>query len=97
MEPRAEYTERLARWDAAIAEGDKRHQLIANLRLAVVAVVVVLVWLVWTGRAGAVWFAAPAVLFGTLVIWHNVVINRTERSRRARRVAPRRHVVRAGR
>jgi hypothetical protein len=83
-DPRTEYTQRLSRWDAEIAAGDRRHQLLANLRLSVVGVVGVLIWLVWTGRAGAEWFAAPLAGFMALVVWHDRVLNATERSRRAR-------------
>ena len=86
VDPRAEYLARLARWDAEIAAGERRHHLVANLRLSIVAIVGVLIWLVWTGRAGAQWLAAPAVLFIALVIWHDYLLNRIERSRRARRI-----------
>ncbi len=85
-DPRVEYTGRLARWDAAIAAGDRRHQLLANLRLSLVGVVGVLIWAVSTGRAGAEWFAAPLVVFIALVIWHGSILNGIERSRRARRI-----------
>lgn len=85
-DPRAEYTRRLARWHAEIAVGERRHQLVANLRLSLVAVVGLLIWLVWTGRAGAAWFAAPLVAFIALVIWHDRILNNTERSRRGRRI-----------
>jgi hypothetical protein len=85
-DPRAEYARRIARWDAAIAADEQRHQLAANLRLLVIGVIVALGWMVWTGRASAQWFAAPAVAFVALVIWHDQILNRTERSRRARRI-----------
>jgi len=85
-EPRGEYVKRIAQWDALIAAGEARHQLVANLRLLVVGFVLVLVWMVWTGRAGAQWFAAPLIVFVALVIWHDYILNRTERSRRARRI-----------
>ena len=85
-DPRAEYARRLAHWDATIAAGERRHHLVANLRLSIVAVVGLLVWLVWTGRVGAQWFGAPLVLFVALVIWHNLILSKTERSRRARRI-----------
>lgn len=85
-DPRAEYASRLARWDAEIAVGERRHHLVANLRLLVIGGVGLLIWLVWTGRAGAQWFAAPLVLFIVLVIWHELILNRTDRCRRARRI-----------
>src|SRR5262245_16923979 len=85
-DPRAEYTSRLARWDAEIANGERRHQLVANLRLLVVAATLVVIWLIWTNRVGAAWLGAPLIVFIGLVIWHDFVLNSTERSRRARRI-----------
>jgi hypothetical protein len=83
-DPLGEYVKRRAIWDAEIAQGERRHQLVANLRLAVVGMALVLAWMVWTGRAGAQWFALPLVVFIALVIWHDYILNRIERSRRAR-------------
>jgi hypothetical protein len=82
--PRGEYTRRIARWDAAIAAGERRHHLAANLRLLVIGLVGALIWLVWTGRAGAEWFAAPAIAFIALVIWHDQILHGIETSKRAR-------------
>ena len=82
-DPRAEYLQRIARWDTEIAAGERRHQLVANLRLALVAAGGWLVWMVWTGRAAAGWFAAPLAVFITLVIWHDRILQGIERSKRA--------------
>lgn len=86
IDPRAEYARRLSRWDLAIAADERRHQLVANLRLLVFGAVLLLVWLTWTGRVSPAWFAAPLVVFLGLVIWHDQILNRAERSRRARRI-----------
>lgn len=85
-DPRAEYERRLSRWDAEISAGDRRHQLLANLRLALVGVVGILIWLVWTRRAVVEWFAAPLVTFIAIAIAHQKVLNTIERARRARRI-----------
>lgn len=85
-DPRAEYAGRLSRWDAEISVGDRRHQLLANLRLALVAVVGILIWLVWTRRVAVEWFAVPLVTFLALAIAHQKVLNTIERARRARRI-----------
>jgi hypothetical protein len=85
-DPRAEYLRRIARWDTEIAAGERRHQLVANFRLALVAAAGWLVWMVWTGRAVAAWFAAPLAVFIALVIWHDRILQRIERSKRARRI-----------
>jgi len=85
-DPRVEYTHRLARWDAEIAAGDKRHQLLANLRLTLVGVVAILIWLTWTHRAAVEWFALPLVTFMVIAVAHERILNRVERCKAARRI-----------
>jgi hypothetical protein len=86
IDPRAEYTRRLARWDREIASGLKRHEVLANLRLAVAGLAAVIGWLVYSGSRSAGWFALPVIAFVALVIAHDRVLKHTERSRRARRI-----------
>ncbi|TAK11059.1 MAG: DNA mismatch repair protein MutS [Acidobacteria bacterium] len=69
-----------------MSAGARRHERLANLRLAVAGIAVALVWLVSSGRASAQWFGLPLLLFLVLVVLHDRVLKRTERSRRARRI-----------
>lgn len=85
-DPRAEYQRRLAHWDTVIAAGESRHQLIANLRLAVTFVAVVLAVAAWRDQLSWWWLTAPLIGYATLAVAHDRVLKRTERSRRARRI-----------
>jgi hypothetical protein len=84
-DPRAEYTRRLARWDVEIGRGERRHQLMANLRLADAGAAVLLVWAALVHAISAWWLALPVVVFVALVVVHDRILRETERSRRARR------------
>jgi hypothetical protein len=59
----------------------------SNLRLAMAAVILAVLWLAFVRRSiSPAWLVAAIVAFGVLAIAHARVLNRTERSRRARRV-----------
>jgi hypothetical protein len=85
--PRAEYERRIAQWNDVIAQGDRRHLTISNLRLAVFGLAAAMLWLTvvrWTWSPA--WMLAPALGFAALVVWHARVLQHTERARRARRL-----------
>lgn len=86
MDPRPTYDERRAFWNAAIAEGDRRHLLVSNLRLLVVGLFALVVWLAF-GRAALspLWLLAAIGLFGVLMAVHARVLNARDRATRARR------------
>ena len=87
MTPRAEYTRRIAIWDRAVADGERRHHLISNLRLVVAALIVGGIYLVF-GRtaAPAIVFFAPVAVFLALMVWHALVLQANDRAARARRL-----------
>lgn len=82
-DPRAAYRERLEARRSAVAQHDRRHHTIGNLRLLVFLAAGVLAWLIW-GREvlSMYWLALPAVVFIGLIVVH-------ERTLRARRAAQR--------
>jgi hypothetical protein len=86
-DPRAEYAARIARWDQAIAQGERAHHRVSNLRLALFAAAAMVAWLAF-GRAAisGYWIGAPLIAFLALVVVHARVLNRNERSARARRL-----------
>ena len=73
----------MAVWEARIARGDRRHQLVSNLRLAAVAIAAVTLWLLIHYNMSAAWLFVPAVLFAALVVVHARVLNHNERARGA--------------
>src|SRR5262245_12179636 len=86
-DPRAEYERRIAHWDAAIASGARRHLLVSNFRLATAGVGAVLAWLAFVRAAiSPVWALAAAFVFLGLVVVHIFVLNRNDRSERARQL-----------
>jgi hypothetical protein len=85
--PRLEYEQRIARWSALIAAGERRQLTISNLRLAVAAAAALLLWVIvarWT--LSPAWMLVPALSFTALVVWHARVIRDNERAERARRL-----------
>src|SRR5262245_52183916 len=87
VDPRAEYERRIAHWEAAIASGARRHLLISNLRLATAGVGAVLAWTAFVRAAiSPIWAVAAARGFFALVVVHIFVLNRNERSERARQL-----------
>jgi hypothetical protein len=85
-DPRAEYEERIARWSAAVAAGERTHLLISNLRLAAAAAGALLAWLaLGRGVVSLAWPIAAGVVLLVLVVVHARVLNRNDRAARARR------------
>jgi hypothetical protein len=85
--PRAEYTQRIAHWDEAIARGERTHVLVSNLRLLAAITAAVLAWLGF-GRASIApqWSFIPAAVFLILIVVHARVLSRNERAVRAKRL-----------
>ena len=88
MTPRDEYGRRIARWTEAIRDGERRHLLVSNLRLAVAATAIAATWLAYIRQNGlaVVVAVAAAVAFLVLVVVHARVLLRIERGQRARRI-----------
>jgi hypothetical protein len=77
LEPRAEYDQRIAHWTGVIAQGERRHLLISNLRLLTALVAAVAGWLVFVRAAvSAGWFLVPAIGFLALMVVHALVLQR---------------------
>jgi hypothetical protein len=86
-DPRVEYRERIVRWEGVLARGERVHQLLANLRLAVAATAALVAWFSLAGGSvSPTWLAGPAVAFLALVVAHAKVLQRNERAARARRL-----------
>jgi len=85
-DPRAAYTERIARLDVRLAAGERQHQRISNLRLALFAIGAAVAWAAfirtWLSPA---WLLLPALAFLALLVAHARVLNSNERLLRARR------------
>jgi hypothetical protein len=86
IDPRAEYERRIAVLDRQAASGEKRHLLISNLRLVLVAAAALIAWLSF-GRAlvSPAVLVVPAFAFVVLLIVHAKVLNANDRTLRARR------------
>lgn len=85
-EPRSEYARRIARWDEAIARGERTHLFVSNLRLAAAVIAAVLAWLGFIRNAiSPGWALIPALSFLILLVIHARVLNRNDRAARARR------------
>src|SRR5207244_5481022 len=84
IEPRAEYESRLARWRERLADLNRRHLHLSNVRLAAAAVIAILLWLAF-GRAAISpwWIVVGAIGFGVLAIVHARALQRIERGQRA--------------
>ena len=86
-DPRAEYERRLSEWRARITTLDRRHRLISNARLIVAAVGAVLMWQAFVrARLSPWWPVADGVVFAALAVYHALLLQRAERSRRAEAV-----------
>ena len=85
--PHTQYERRLSERRARIAEFDRTHFRISNLRLLIAASVALLLWLAFGRAAVSPWWPlAAAVGFGALVVVHARVLERAERARRAARL-----------
>jgi hypothetical protein len=82
--PREEYARRLEARRAWAAQLARRHQYLANARLATfLAGVVLAVLSFWPQRVAAFWLVVPAVAFVALVVWHRRVNEARRRAERA--------------
>lgn len=87
QDPRAEYARRIATWDQAIAVGERTHLRISNLRLVTAVGAVVAAWLVFFRAAAPIAaFLVPVAAFLALLVFHALVLQKNERSARARRL-----------
>jgi hypothetical protein len=85
-DPHAEYDRRIAGLSSAIADGERRHLFISNLRLVVFAAAGAIAWLALARSAmSPAWLLGPAVAFVVLLVLHARVLNATDRLLRARR------------
>ncbi|OFW20012.1 MAG: hypothetical protein A3H97_22375 [Acidobacteria bacterium RIFCSPLOWO2_02_FULL_65_29] len=85
-DPGSEYSRRIKRASDAIRRGERRHELIANARLAVAAAMAACLWLsLGSGAISPAWLIAPAAAFLVLVVTHARVLGGHERFARARR------------
>src|SRR5579871_2774741 len=83
-DPHSEYTKRLGARRASVAERDRRHRNIGNLRLLVFVIAGVLAWLAWgRGVLSPFWLALPLVMFVTLVVAHERVLRARKAAQRA--------------
>ncbi|MGE3508252.1 MAG: DNA mismatch repair protein MutS [Vicinamibacterales bacterium] len=86
-DPRAEYTRRIALWDAMLERGERRHLLISNVRLVIAGAGAIAAWVVFVRAvAPAIVFAVPLVAFLVLIAVHALVLQKNERAARARRL-----------
>lgn len=86
-DPRAEYSQRAARWDDAIASGQRRHLAISNLRLVTAALMAITAWLVFfRATAPLMVFLVPSAAMLALLVVHALVLQRNERADRAKRL-----------
>jgi hypothetical protein len=82
--PETEYRARAARRRESEARWERRHQRIANLRLALFVLFLVLLWLVFgEKRLPAWWLGAPVVVFVALALHHETVLRSRRRMTRA--------------
>lgn len=85
-EPRAEYTQRIARLDLQLSAGERRSLFISNLRLAVFAVGGVVAWAsLMRTLIGPAWLLLPGLSFLALLVVHARILNGNDRLLRARR------------
>jgi MutS domain V len=86
-DPRAEYQGRIERANDALRRGERRHETLANARLAVAAALAASLWLsLVRGAIAPAWPIASAAVFAALVVIHARVLHRNERTLRARRL-----------
>ena len=89
LDPRAEYDRRIARWSEAIAQGDRRHLLISNLRLAIALAAAVVFWLAFVTRPFPVAGSSCRRSAFSPVVVHALVLQRNERGAGAARLSAR--------
>src|SRR4051794_4917936 len=76
----------MSRLAVAAADGDRRHLLISNLRLAIFALAALVAWLAFArALISPTWLLVPALAFAALLVAHARVLNANDRVLRARR------------
>ena len=84
MIPSEEYDQRRVVRVARVAQFDKIHVRLGNVRLLLAACVVVLAWLAFGSHLLSVWWiAAPIVAFGGIAVWHSRVLRARDLAQRA--------------
>jgi hypothetical protein len=83
-DPAAAYRARISETDAALVDSDRRHGLLANIRLATAAAALVIGWLAYGGSVSWWWLAVPAAVFIGLAVAHDRVLGAAGRLRRVR-------------
>src|SRR5262245_52769930 len=84
MAPDEEYRRRLAARERALVEAERRHRVVARVRLAVFVAGVALAWLAFDRAAlSAGWLSVPVALFAALVALHLRVGDARARARAA--------------
>src|SRR5581483_2706531 len=82
-----EYERRLAERRRRIADLERSHLRLSNLRLLIAAVGAVVLWLALARAALSPWWAAAVwIVFGGVAVIHAKLLERTERVRRAERL-----------
>ena len=82
--PRAEYSQRLAERQTALAREDRQHRTLGNLRLWLFAAMALILWLALARHASSVfWAIVPLAGFIVLVIRHQTVLRRMQCAQRA--------------
>lgn len=85
--PRADYTQRLAAWRERIAQFDRTHRLLSNIRLTLGIAGAVLLWQAFVrARISPWWPVADWVVFAAIAVHHARVLQRGERANRAAEV-----------
>jgi hypothetical protein len=83
-EPKAEYSERLAKYLKVIAEKDHAHLQVGYAKLAVIAAGLLLLWTVWAKQlVPAHWLLAPVAVYALLTILHERVLRAKARANTA--------------
>ncbi|MBK9167660.1 MAG: DNA mismatch repair protein MutS [Bryobacterales bacterium] len=83
-DPKTEYGWRLDRRRQTVSLLDNRHLQIGNLRLLTAIAFVLMAWLTYPWREGSAWLLGlPAVIFISLAVWHDRLLEKRARARRA--------------
>jgi hypothetical protein len=84
IDPRGEYDRRAAAWRAGIAEFERTHFILSNVRLAIGVAGAMLLWLAFVNARISPWWPMATWLgFGALAVHHARVLQRGDRARRA--------------
>ena len=87
IDSRAEYHRRLDAWKGRIAELDREHFLVSNLRLLLAVGGAASLWYAFVrGAISPAWVLLPAAAFGAVAVYHARRLLLGERARRAQRL-----------